>query len=121
MKNEKPAHSPPNTRPLHRRSCLVSLAKKRARSGERRTLDIHERAQLDLRRVVVRAVHRRRTKHERKQRCVVDVLDLALGPVVARARRRGGSGVLRDVRREPAGVGAGAAERGEGREPESGA
>lgn len=72
---------------------------------EGRTLDIHECAQLDLRRVVVLPVHRRRAEDEVEQRAVVYLLDLGLRPVVAGRRHvyRRGCSSGRDVRCEPAG------------------
>ena len=71
-------------------------------SKGKRTLDIHERAQLNLLGIMVLAVYRRRAVHEIKQRTVVYLLDFILGPVVA--CRRDGYCVccLRDVGRKSA-------------------
>ena len=62
------------------------MSKRRPSCNQRRrTLDVHERAELDLRGVVELPVHRCRAEDEVEQRALVDRLDLRLLPVMARA------------------------------------
>lgn len=65
-----------------------------------RTLDIHERAQLDLCGIVKLPVHRGCPKYKVEQRALVDLLDLGLRPVVSRLEQ-GLRDVLSDNRGEP--------------------
>lgn len=89
--------------PQHREKKLVRK-KMSAReywvSRNTRTLDVHERAQLYLGRIVVLPVDGRGPEDEIEQRGVVDSLDLRLCPVVADSGLRGR---LRDVGCESAG------------------